>query len=61
MEKIVHWFAMDPVEPVGVPDPEEVLDCRWCSMAEAAALLVYESDKKIIRYLTKGTPLHERL
>lgn len=61
VEKVVHWFAMDPVERVGLSDPDEVLDCRWCSVDEAAGLVVYGSDKKIIRYLTKGTPLHERL
>ena len=51
--KTVHWFYMAPDEKVGQADPEEVVDCRWYSFAEAAALLVYKSDQKLMSMLLR--------
>jgi 8-oxo-dGTP pyrophosphatase MutT (NUDIX family) len=48
VRKIVHWFLMEPVEVTGKSDPEEIMDTRWVPWSEAAELLVYESDKKIM-------------
>lgn len=51
IHKTVNWFRMEPVEKTGIPDPDEILDCRWYSVPEAADLLVYKSDKKIMALL----------
>lgn len=52
--KTVHWFSMDPVAREGEPDPVEILDARWCSLADAEDLLVYDSDKAIMAKLKKA-------
>lgn len=52
--KVVHWFRMAPVKRTGLSDPEEVQDCRWVELKEAADLVVYRSDKKIMKRLLKG-------
>ncbi len=52
--KVVHWFRMAPVKRTGLSDPEEVQDCRWVELKEAADLVVYPSDKKIMKRLLKG-------
>lgn len=52
--KTVHWFLMDPVAREGEPDPVEILDARWRSLAEAKDLLVYDSDKAIMAKLKKA-------
>ena len=28
VDKVVHWFRMEPVKKVGEPDPDEIIDCR---------------------------------
>lgn len=53
VDKTVHWFLMEPVEKTGLEDPDEILDSRWMPEAEAAALVVYDSDKKILSSLKK--------
>jgi 8-oxo-dGTP pyrophosphatase MutT (NUDIX family) len=53
VDKTVHWFRMEPVEKVGVSDPDEIIDCRWFPMAEAKDLLVYKSDLEIMARLEK--------
>jgi len=51
IHKFVHWFLMDPVSETGKCDPEEILDCRWLPFKEAADLLEYPSDRKILARL----------
>ncbi|HRY29435.1 MAG TPA: NUDIX hydrolase [Elusimicrobiota bacterium] len=55
VRKTVHWFLMEPLETLGEPDPEEVLDCRWFSWPESAEVAVYPSDKKILARLKKSS------
>ena len=55
--KTVYWFHMVPEKRTGESDPEEVLDTRWYSLAQAAALVVYPSDKKIMTLLQKKAGL----
>jgi diadenosine hexaphosphate hydrolase (ATP-forming) len=52
--KTVHWFRMEAEDRVGEWDQEEVLDCRWCLLAEAKNLVTYPSDIKIIERISKG-------
>jgi 8-oxo-dGTP pyrophosphatase MutT (NUDIX family) len=49
--KTVDWFLMEPVAREGEADPAEILDVRWCSLAEARELLTYDSDKAILKRL----------
>ncbi len=51
LKKTVHWYRMEPLERTSACDPEEILDCRWYTLREAAELLVYKSDKKIMTLL----------
>lgn len=53
--KVVHWFYMAPETRLGRSDPDEVLDCRWYSLSEAAGLVEYKSDKSILAMLKKKT------
>jgi hypothetical protein len=39
VDKVVHWFRMDPEKRSGEWDPDEVLDCRWVSLMEAKSLV----------------------
>lgn len=52
--KTVHWFRMEALDRVGEWDTDEVLDCRWCLLAEAKSLVTYLSDIKIIDRVEKG-------
>ena len=52
--KTVRWFLMTPLENLGSFDGEEVLEIRWVSFDEAAALVSYGSDKELL----KQTALH---
>ena len=51
VDKVVHWFRMDPVEKVGESDPDEIIDCRWFPMREARDLIVYKSDLDLMNKL----------
>jgi 8-oxo-dGTP pyrophosphatase MutT (NUDIX family) len=53
VDKTVHWFLMEPIEKVGVSDPDEIIDCRWFPVAEARDLLVYKSDLDLMEKLGK--------
>ena len=51
VDKLVHWFRMEPVERTGEPDPDEIIDCRWFPLREARDLIVYKSDIDILNRL----------
>jgi 8-oxo-dGTP pyrophosphatase MutT (NUDIX family) len=55
VNKTVRWFLMEPLEKKGESDPNEILDCRWFPLPEAADLLVYKSDREIMGKLKKRT------
>jgi 8-oxo-dGTP pyrophosphatase MutT (NUDIX family) len=50
-KKTVSWFLMKPIEKTGSHDPEEILEARWMPLAEAAGLIRYKSDRKIMARL----------
>jgi 8-oxo-dGTP pyrophosphatase MutT (NUDIX family) len=47
--KTVRWFLMSPLKNRGVFDLEEVLEIKWVSLDEAAALVSYGSDKELLK------------
>ena len=53
-DKTVRWFLMSPRENLGTFDVEEVLEIRWATADEAAALVSYGSAKELL----KQTALH---
>ncbi|MHB0996426.1 MAG: NUDIX hydrolase [Elusimicrobiales bacterium] len=55
VNKDVRWFLMRRTGGDGVPStPDEVLDLRWASLAEAAKTLAYPSDLEILKLLQRG-------
>ncbi len=48
-DKTVRWFLMEPISQVGEFDPEEVLEVRWVSRADAEKLISYKSDKDLLK------------
>ncbi|MBK8575862.1 MAG: NUDIX domain-containing protein [Elusimicrobia bacterium] len=52
--KTVHWYRMEAEDRIGEWDPDEVLDSRWCLLAEAKNLVTYPSDVQIIERISKG-------
>lgn len=49
VDKRVDWFLMEETGGDGRPlTPDEVLDKKWASLEEAAALLKYPSDLEIL-------------
>lgn len=56
--KRVRYWAMVPVEErsaESVPN-EEVDEVRWCTLAEAAALLTYPHDRKLLEQVAQAPP-----
>jgi 8-oxo-dGTP pyrophosphatase MutT (NUDIX family) len=52
VRKDVRWFLMRRVGGDGVPrTPDEVLDVRWCPLADAEKYLAYKSDLEILDLL----------
>ncbi len=47
--KTVRWFVMRPLTQVGPVHEGEVLDSKWCDLAEAKRLLAYDSDKELLK------------
>jgi ADP-ribose pyrophosphatase YjhB (NUDIX family) len=54
IDKTVVWFLMETVGETGIPDAQEVMECRWLKTAEAEALLTYPSDKTLAGRLKKA-------
>lgn len=48
-DKTVRWFLMKSHEEVGSFDPEEVVEVRWVTPAEAQSLISYGSDKELLK------------
>jgi 8-oxo-dGTP diphosphatase len=46
--KIVHYWQMTPVGSTGWEPNDEVDETRWITAAEAATLLSYENDRRLV-------------
>jgi 8-oxo-dGTP diphosphatase len=46
--KTVRWFRMRPLEDHGFTPDDEVDERRWLPAREAAALLTYERDRRLV-------------
>ena len=53
IDKHVVWYRMKPLEKVGEPDPDEIANCEWVLLADAAKRVEYPSDKKLVQLLQK--------
>jgi 8-oxo-dGTP pyrophosphatase MutT (NUDIX family) len=54
VDKDVRWFLMKRVGGDGVPKtPDEILDIKWCPLADAKNELLYKSDLEILELLKK--------
>ncbi|OGR69255.1 MAG: hypothetical protein A2081_05405 [Elusimicrobia bacterium GWC2_61_19] len=54
VDKDVRWFLMRRTGGDGVPKtPDEILDMKWCSLADAGKELVYQSDLAMLDLLKK--------
>lgn len=53
VNKTVRWFLMTPVEKVGEPQPEEVLEATWCDLDSAKKRLTYETDLKLLKRVSQ--------
>jgi 8-oxo-dGTP diphosphatase len=46
--KVVHYWQMTPVDTTPWVPNDEVDDARWIHPAEAATLLTYENDRRLV-------------
>ena len=54
VDKDVCWFMMKRVGGDGMPKtPDEILDMKWCALADAENELSYNSDLEILELLKK--------
>ena len=51
VSKRVKWYRMEPLEKVGEPDEDEILDTRWVKAEAASDRLDYPSDLELLRLL----------
>ncbi len=51
IKKTVTWFLMKPLKKTGSHDPEEIMETKWVTLAEAMELSKYKSDKKLLAKL----------
>jgi 8-oxo-dGTP diphosphatase len=58
--KTVHWYSMEPVRKTGLSDPDEILDCRWTPLGQAAQLLSYGSDLQLLKRVRGLRPASTR-
>ena len=49
IRKTVRWFLVEPIRKAGVPNPKEVKEIGWFSLAEAREKLVYRSDQSLLQ------------
>lgn len=55
VDKDVRWYLMKRVGGDGIPrTPDEVLDMRWMTLAEAEKELLYASDLELLEMLKKA-------
>ena len=52
--KTVRWWRMTVVQDLGFVPGEEVDERRWLEPAQAAALLTYEHDRRLVAALDGG-------
>ncbi len=46
--KIVRWWTMEPIGETSEIDEDEVDEARWVSTYEAAMLLTYDRDRRLL-------------
>lgn len=51
VKKTVFWYLMEPISQSELKTPAEVLEVRWFDLKEAAKIVSYDSDKKIMEKL----------
>ena len=52
VNKDVRWYLMKRFGGDGIPKtPEEILDMKWCALAEAETYLTYPSDFRLLELL----------
>lgn len=54
VKKEVVWFLMRPVKKTGRMDPDEILQVKWVTPAEARKKATYPSDKKLLEKLAQA-------
>lgn len=53
-KKKVYWYRMRPLSQFeGIQTPEEIIETAWVTFKEAAKLLFYNSDLKILKLTQK--------
>jgi 8-oxo-dGTP pyrophosphatase MutT (NUDIX family) len=52
--KVVHYWRMTPVGAQAWAPGEEVDETRWIAVAEAATLLTYEHDRRLVAAVDDG-------
>ncbi|QEC46574.1 NUDIX domain-containing protein [Baekduia soli] len=52
--KTVRWWRMSVLEDLGFVPGEEVDELRWLAPADAAALLTYEHDRRLVLALGRA-------
>ncbi|MFN0118299.1 MAG: NUDIX hydrolase [Elusimicrobiota bacterium] len=50
--KTVRWFLMKPLNKVGDFNPQEVLKIEWFPFSEVSKVIIYDSDKELLRKLS---------
>ena len=53
VNKTVRWFFMSPLEKVGEPAPDEILESDWFPLEATKAKMTYESDLKLLKRLSQ--------
>jgi 8-oxo-dGTP diphosphatase len=52
--KIVRYWLMDPISDKGFIPNDEIDELRWCSPQDAAALLTYAHDRRLLGRVKVG-------
>jgi 8-oxo-dGTP diphosphatase len=52
--KVVHYWQMTPLGNVEWAPDDEVDETRWITAAEAATLLSYENDRRLVALVSAG-------
>ena len=53
VKKDVQWYLMDHPVRVGKHDAAEILEVRWASIQNAAALVAYPSDRHLVELVSE--------
>ena len=59
IRKTVRWFLVEPLRQAGPPNPREVSEIGWFSLAEAREKLAYRSDRSLLQAAEEALTLDE--